>query len=223
MGTAGPDRRGRDLFNMSQARDAWGKLEDPALLYNKDPKEVLKIIKEFRSSMNNYTSGGAAENMTFELVKTWIDMNRNQRAESVFDPTMWIPFAGAIMKGAGSLNVGWIDSLMKSVGFKAWKGDPNKFQNFLRNKITGNLSYAARFTGPGGNAWEEKEIDKVLDELLGMGIFNTNEMSYLKLRNQKKAGLIRQIFGLVRKNWWLIPLATAAMATTSSIEEEKKK
>jgi len=220
MGTAGPDRRGRDLFNMSQARDAWMKLEDPALLCNKDTKEVLKIIKEFRSAMNNYTSPRAAEDLTYELVKSWIEFNRNKRTKHIYDPTAWIPLVGTVMKNAGFINWGALDKIAH--GLKLTKNN-HAIQEWMREKVTGNWSYAARFTGPKGNAWEEKEIDQVLDALLGMGIFNNNEASYVRLRREKRAGIGRQFFGLVRKNWWLVPLITVLMSAKTSLDEEKKK
>jgi len=235
-GNIANDRRGRDMYGMSQAMQIWNQMSsDPELLCNKDPKETLKKLKEFRTWVNSYTTGGAAENATYELAHAWLKFNKHRNR--------WIqgiPFAEQTIKVFSELDTRnslikkFVDLKIEIKGQKHYlfqeelrkKFEKSVFQRTLEkmpHKAGELISYATRFTGPRGNAFDAKDLDKVLDEMLMMGIFNSDEALYHDLRNEMKCGLGYQILGLAWKYWWIAPVAAAIIGAKEGLEEEKKR
>ena len=247
-GTIGNDRRARDMGQMAVARDAWIAMHKPAFLTNRDVKETLKKLYEFREAMNNYTTGNAAENATYELAKAWLKFNENRMIRyenreggvvgavkgALRVTTGWIPLYHTIQKNLGEVDVS-NSPLIKIARLQTGKGDDKhyvfgdrgkKFAHtieHLPHKLAQDVSYSVRFGGPHGNAFEEKQFDEILDQMLQMGIFNANEGLYLQLRREFGAGLGGQIKGMVRKYWWGLPLLAVAFGAKEGLEEEKKR
>lgn len=228
-GTLAMDRRARDMGFMAQARNVWILMHRPEILCAKDPKETLKKLKELRDTIQEYTSGGLAEQMTYELARSWLKFNRHRHFL-----IQAIPFAEQLVKGVSELDTRE-SFITKVTGFKFKKGDKEKYyfgEKFadgventvvnLPHKAGEFISYATRFTGPRGNAFEAKDLDKILDEMLLMGIFNADEKLYHDLRKEMRCGLGWQIIGLLAKYWWIAPLAAAFIGAKEGVEEEKK-
>jgi len=93
----------------------------------------------------------------------------------------------------------------------------------IPKKIAQNVSYAVRYTGTHGNAFEEKEIDEILNEMLQMGMFVEKEGLYHTLRREMKASFGFQVLRLIRRYWWIAPFAAALMGAKEGMEEEKKR
>ncbi|OGG01633.1 hypothetical protein A2Z33_07650 [Candidatus Gottesmanbacteria bacterium RBG_16_52_11] len=249
-GTIAVDRRGRDMWAMARARDAWIMMHKPEFLTNRKPEETLKKLKEFREAMNEYTTGGSAERATYELARAWIEFNRNRLIDDNpfhwrFYP-MWVPFLGNIMKAGGELDLkdshlnmaSWDRGLSQYIlkaPLKAIVGD-HRYEHIrernghwfehnlepLGKKIAQQVSYGVRYGGAEGNAWEETDVDHVLDKMLEMGIFNADEALYHKLRREFKAGIGMQLIGILRRYWWLIPIVAAGLGLKRGLDEEEK-
>lgn len=200
------DRRGRDMMGMAGARDAWLKMQKSAFLIAKDPAETLKNLMEFREAMNNYTTGRAAEMGTYQLARQWLKFNQNRLYYDKWKlPIMAFPGGEQLCK------------VLAETDFRGPLADilPHHF----RHKAAEFVSYGTRF----GNktAFGPREMDKILDEMLEMGIFNANEELYLELRREFPSGAGDQLAQVVFKNWWLLPLAAAAFGLKSGQDEEK--
>lgn len=93
----------------------------------------------------------------------------------------------------------------------------------IPKRIAQNVSYAVRYTGTHGNAFEEKEIDEILNEMFQMGMFVEKEGLYHQLRREMKASFGFQVLRLIRRYWWIAPFAAALMGAKEGMEEEKKR
>lgn len=247
MGTIAVDRRGRDMYAMARARDAWIMMHKPEFLINRKPEETLKKLKEFREAMNEYTMGATAEKATYELAKAWMHFNENRSRHSrIYFGADWIPLHNQLRRAAtevdmhnSPLNLKWLEhGIGRVVGtpLKAVMGEHGFEQMLEKNehwfekkvepigkKFSEGLSYGVRYGGPGGNAWEEKEIDHVLDQMLELGIFNADEDLYHKLRREFKAGIGDQFMGILRKYWWIFPIIVAVMGLRQGMKDEESK
>ena len=229
---------------------------DAEVLFAKDPKETLKKLKEFRTFMNSYLPGTLAEEATYEVVNTWLEMNRNRMIHNDWEPpngffenpvkwglslpsalpgllksaATWFPLTQPVIKQMSELDTsgGWISQIagLKIGDKKVFGKGGEKVVEWMETtprKLSQNVSYAVRYTGAKGNAFDEKQMDEILDQMLQMGIFNSEEGLYHTLRREMKAGLGNQVVGLIRKYWWLLPLLTAAYGAKEGLEEEKKR
>jgi len=248
-GNIANDRRGRDMYGMAMARDIWNQMSsDPELLFAKDPKDTLKKLKEMRTFINSYTTGENAEKAMYEVAKAWLNMNRNRMIhndlpfsdifknpvgfarEAAKTVLTYIPGVQNGVKYLSELDTsgGW---LAKGATLKIGKWEPfgeagKKWAERLEKKpreLSQNISYGVRFTGPHGNAFNEKELDEILSQMLQMGVFNSDEKLYHSLRKEMKASLGFQLVGLIRKYWWLLPLLTAWQGAKEGVDEEKKR
>ena len=224
IGTIGVDRRARDMWGMAQARDVWlGMRSNPEILFSKDPKKTLAELKKYRDLMNTYTPGKYAELATDDFARVWIEMNRNRRIH--IEVREFTPLAP--LNAVGRSVMEWVPfydiarKILQQVDMKNNIFNSKKIEKWP-NEIAESVSYARRYTGPSGNAFEERELDEILDLMLQMGIFNADEDLYHGLRRKYKAGLGNQLVGMVRKYWWLLPILTTVTAAKQSIDEEKK-
>ncbi|MCL4360424.1 hypothetical protein M1555_04215 [Patescibacteria group bacterium] len=229
LGTSVMLRRGRDMINMAAIRDLFFDLiNKPEFLSPKDPKETIKKFYEFKQQFVSYASSVDAEKALYHIVDTWIEMNRNR----MFNPFLdgWrgllglVPGLQGIMQNIGEMEaehlpvLGW---------FPGWKHflEHNKLGRKIKEwpeSIASSVSLSVRYLGPEGNKWDEHTIGEVLNEIQRVGVFT--DIKYInKLRRDFKATLgWRMSWGIFRKYWWVIPVATLAVATNESIQEEQK-
>lgn len=223
LGTIAFDRRGRDNEAMAQARDMLLDLiSKPHLLSPIKVEDTCKAIYEFRNMVNNYADPNTAEKATREVVRVILEVNRNRAAMDTI--VGWIPGGVSAMK------------LISEMDFRGWKD--NGFLNFVTGNQWHNLaesriekwpesiaqaiSLSVGYTGPHGNAWDEKKMGEFINSLDQMGAFVANRDFIKDLRREFKTGPFWQAFGVARKYWWVVPVATIAVAATQELEEEKK-
>lgn len=89
------------------------------------------------------------------------------------------------------------------------------------HSIAEAVSWSVRFTGAHGNHWNEHQINDVINTMHDMGLFTQRPDFIHDLRAEFKAGLLFRNLAIVRRYWWVVPLATIALATMQTIEEEK--
>lgn len=250
MGTLSMDRRARDMGAQAQVMSFEKEISsNPMILCAKDPKETLKKIKEFRDAVVAYGSPAEADNAAYEMTKAWLNFNRNrlihnewERSEGIMElpaavlksASGYVPFLHPLIKALSVLDThnGIISRIARS---KVGPKDNQRYRfgkageavehwmEEIPKKLSQNISYAVRYTGPQGNAFEEKEIDEIINEMMQMGMFVEKEGLYNKLRREMKASIGFQVIRLIRRYWWIAPLAAAFMGAKEGMEEEKKR
>lgn len=142
--------------------------------------------------------------------------------------------AAAALKGMGKVAQFTVGNLAKaSMKFKplgefmnwlmpGWKGFAHEPFEKWPHSVAEAISWSVRFTGGHGNHWNEVKIDEFISTLHDAGLFVNNPNFVHDLRAEFKAGWGIKMMAQVRRYWWVVPLATVIMASTQSIEEEKK-
>ncbi len=142
--------------------------------------------------------------------------------------------AGAAIRGLGKVAQFTVGNLARaSMKFKplgefmnwlmpGWKGFAHEPFEHWPHSIAEAISWSVRFTGGHGNHWNEVKIDEFISTLDDAGLFVHNRNFVHDLRAEFKAGWTIKMMAQVRRYWWVVPLATIIMASTQSIEEEKK-
>lgn len=103
-------------------------------------------------------------------------------------------------------------------GWKHFSHEP--FEHWPHS-IAEAISWSVRFTGVHGNRWNEQQIDEMLSTIHDMGLFTQHPEFIHDLRGEFKAGLSFKILATARRYWWVVPVATIALAASQSLEEDK--
>lgn len=220
LGLIAFDRRGRDVEAMARARDAWiGLVAKPEFLSPQEPMEALKKLKEYRDAINDYADADTAETATYEMMRVFIEFNRNR--------ALWvqaIPGAELLARRFAEADMSKVkDHWLFSRIIPHWKEISEKHFEKWPHSIAEWFSYSVRYTGWEGNAFDEQEIEKLISTAQDMGIFNAKPELANKLRNEFKATMGFRLLGIARKYWWVVILATIAIAATKSLEDEDKR
>ncbi len=238
LGTAAMDRRGRDMGNMAAARDMmFTILSEPELLGPEKFDDLIKKLKEYEGSLNNYLPRSDAEKMTQQLLRVICLFNQN-RATKFLNPIGWIPGVTSLLKNVGQVEIGHLQPfhLFGEIG-KGKRDGKNALEEWAKNNsIAGRkikdiplclselVSLSVRFQGPEGNAWDEFKMTAFLNKVQRAGLFQNSPELLNALRRETHATLgWRFFYGIPRKYWWVVPVATVALATSESINDEKKK
>ncbi|MFZ2025552.1 MAG: hypothetical protein WAV51_04705 [Microgenomates group bacterium] len=238
LGTAALDRRGRDMMNMAQARDTMLQIiTDADLLGPEKFDDLVKKLKEYKSAINNYSTRDGAEQATYSLLKVICLFNEN-RGTRFLNPIGWIPGMTSLLKNIGEVEIDHLQPfhLLGEIGKKK-RGGVNALEKWAdKNKLFGRkikdvplslselVSLSVRFQGPEGNAWDEFKMAAFLNKIQRAGLFDNSPHLLNKLRRETHSTMPwRVLYGLPRKYWWVIPVATVTLATMESINDEKKK
>lgn len=218
LGLIAFDRRGRDVEAMARARDAWmGLVAKPEFLSPQAPLETLKKLKEYRDAINDYTTGDAAEKATYEMMRVFFEFNRNR--------ALWvqaIPGAEFLARRFAETDMSEVKDhwLFKRI-IPHWKEISEEHIEKWPHSVAEAFSYSVRYTGWEGNAFDEKEIEKLISTAQDMGFFQTNPNLANKLRKEFKTTMDWRLLGIARKYWWVVLLATIAIAAAQAVEEKK--
>ncbi|MEK7543630.1 MAG: hypothetical protein AAB557_02085 [Patescibacteria group bacterium] len=216
LGLIAMDRRGRDMEAMARARDAWiGLLSNVDFISPNDPMETIKKLKEYRAAIQDYADPVTADNATYEMFRVFIEFNRNRALN-----LQAIPGATTLVRLFAEAD--WSDmknhALFKRI-IPHWKEISEKHIEKFPHSVAEALSYSVRYDGSEGNAFDEREIERLIVTAQNDGLFNATYAN--KLRKEFKTTVDWRLLGMVRKYWWVVLLATIALAATQSIEEKK--
>ncbi|MDP1722392.1 MAG: hypothetical protein Q8L37_04215 [Candidatus Gottesmanbacteria bacterium] len=218
LGLIAFDRRGRDIEAMARARDAWiGLVAKPEFLSPQAPLETLKKLKEYRDAMNDYTDSGTAEKATYEMMRVFFEFNRNRALW-----TQGFPFLETLARRFAETDMSEVKDhwLFKRI-IPHWKEISENHMEKWPHSVAEAFSYSVRFTGWEGNAFDEQEIEKLISTAQDMGFFQEKPELANKLRKEFKTTMDFRLLGIARKYWWVVLLATIAIAATQAVEEKK--
>jgi hypothetical protein len=216
LGLIAMDRRGRDMESMARARDAWIQLlSNPDMISPNDPMETLKKLKEYRAAVQDYASPETADNAAYEMFRVFIEFNRNR--------ALWlqaIPGAQSLVRRFAEVDM---HDVKKHPLFSRiiphWKEISEKHIEKWPHSIAEAYSYSVRYDGPVGNAFDDHDIEHWITTAQNDGLFSATFAN--KLRKEFKTTMDWRLLGIVRKYWWVVLLATIALAATQALEEKK--
>ncbi|MBI5620181.1 hypothetical protein HY949_00190 [Candidatus Gottesmanbacteria bacterium] len=218
LGLIAFDRRGRDVEAMARARDAWmGLVAKPEFLSPQAPIETLKKLKEYRDAVNDYADSGTAEKAVYEMMRVFFEFNRNRALW-----TQSLPFLETLARRFAETDMSEVKDhwLFKRI-IPHWKEISEKHIEKWPHSVAEAFSYSVRFTGWEGNAFDEQEIEKLISTAQDMGFFQEKPELANKLRKEFKTTMDFRLLGIARKYWWVVLLATIAIAATQAVEEKK--
>ena len=233
LGTVAMDRRGRDNEGMAAARDIMNDiLYKTEFLSPNDPLETLKKIKELRTTVNSYADANYAEGVAKEVLRVFIEMNRNRaiNADSglwwpVKRISQWIPGAQTLMRHYAEVDYRHLKDnwILNKITRGAWKNIADKTIMHWPHTIGEAISYSVRYTGTEGNAFDELKIAEIIATAQDMGMFTHHPEFASDLRKEFQVTMGGRIWNIARKYWWVIIVATVALAATQAIEDEQKR
>lgn len=222
MGSFSLERRINDLVNQSQARDLQWELLYKEDFFSPIPgKEADLILKleEFRDKIVGYAGFPSAEPAVAAVFQTIVEWNRDRTARSL---TGWVPLLPNLMKRGEDIGrfVGSIPG-GKAISEKLTGRSIDKWPKNLAQAVSLDIGES----GWEGNAWDEGEIAKFFISAHQRNLFRTDKGKLLlhKMEHMYGTGLLNRMFYMLpRKYWWVIPVATIALATTQSMKDEEK-
>jgi hypothetical protein len=189
--------------------------------------ETLEEMELFKEEVINYAGDDTAEVALSALLNTVVEFNRNR---AIHTPAGWIPGAVSLMKRANMMGedlIVTVDNMPKFIG--------KPIKDFLEEtKLAGRpldkwprsiseaVSYAVSLGGHEQNAWDEYRVAGFLAAADHLMLFQKKPELLAKMRNKFKTGFLWRSLGVVRKYWWVVPVATVVVAMTDEMEEEKK-
>jgi hypothetical protein len=221
LGTVAMHRRIRDVGAQMRARDGILELisNQEMLLSPNDYTKSLEKIKEIREAIIDYSGPEAAENTAREMARVLIEMNRHRALWSIGA----VPGLTTLLKYAAEADLRGLEQnfVGKAINWTVKKVNPSFSLSHLPHSIAEAISYSYKFTGAHGNAWDEAKIEEVLLTMHDMGMF-INHPEYIQdLRKEFGTDLGSRWFAMIRKYWWIVPLATIAIAAEQGVEEQK--
>lgn len=227
LGSTAMDRRGRDIFNQSEAMGIMLELlSNPQFLSPQDYVKTLEQIMTLRKTITNYATTGVAENAAKEMLRMFIDFNRNRafHGKGAAKIMGWMPGGDWIMRNLAEQDFrGLANSrLLNGITGGAWKHMAEHSIVEWPHSIADAWSYSIRFTGSHGNAYGEKTIAEIIATAEDMGMFTDNRNFAHDLRKEFHATLFWRHFQTLRRYWWVVPVATIALAVSQAVKEEEK-
>ena len=224
LGMYSNERRINDVLAMAGARDFQQKIFTTSELYSPvNFSDTFKELREFEKTVNMYDSTDTAEKATAPILGTLLEFNRNR---AIHGPWGYIPGAVSLMKRLSEAEpehipiLEWIPGWKEAIEEHGFAGKKwNEWPTTIGEAVSGSV----RWTGREGNALDEIRLAGLLAEVREMGMFTNNPHLVGELERQFKTGFLWRALGTGRKYYWVVPLATIAVAVGHSIEEEKKK
>lgn len=223
------ERRINDLSNQGRARDLANevkfKTEYLSPLKGKETDTINKI-KEHRDAINSYSAMEPAELSASSLMELVVEWNRLRAIDSKAFPIAFIPGGISLLRRAGGLEMltDAIGNLKDGDGGKLkdkkWFGKVEGWPKSLAQAV----SYDVKWSGNEGNAWDEYRIAGFFASAETAKLFVNKPDLLRDLKRKFHTGFAyRWFYGVPRKYWWVIPVATVGIAAGQSLEEEKKK
>ncbi len=221
------ERRINDFINMSKARDVMFDI-----LYNKGDllspmpgKEVDTILKiqELRDIVVGYAGPDDAEKLAALILDVVLDFNENKAIRSPFG---WIPGYTSLMRNLGTIELEDIPIVERIPAIKHFLEENNlagRKLMHLPQSLAGAISPSVQLGGPEGNAWDEFKIAGILAAAEHRFMFVNNPHLLSRLKTKYRTGFGYRVLATYRKYWWVVPLATIALATSQAVDEESKK
>jgi hypothetical protein len=192
--------------------------------------ETLAKIKGFRDDVISYAGDDTGEIAAAALLRTVIEFNRNRASQTLAG---WVPGMVSIMRRMNVMNENFEVTLENTPKRLKWLSKP--IQHFMEDhklagkpinkwprSIADSVSLAVGFGGPEANAWDEFKVAGFLAGAETSMMFVKHPEKLARMRNRFKTTSIFRFIGVARKYWWVVPVATLAVALTTEIEEEKK-
>ena len=177
LGLIAMDRRGRDMEAMARARDAWiGLLSNVDFISPNDPMETIKKLKEYRAAIQDYADPVTADNATYEMFRVFIEFNRNRALN-----LQAIPGATTLVRlfCRSRLERYENHALFKRI-IPHWKEISEKHIEKFPHSVAEALSYSVRYDGSEGNAFDEREIERLIVTAQNDGLFNATYANKLQ-------------------------------------------
>jgi hypothetical protein len=197
----------------------------------KEVDAALKAI-EFKEKIVEYSGYDSAELAFTALVETTIDWNYNRASQTVAG---WIPGMVSLMRSFPqiadpilTMKEGFLGVMKRTKGgeeaMRKWDLE-RKHPSEWPKSIAEAVSHDVKWSGAEGNAWDEFKAGGYLTTLETLWGYRTHEGEhhYKRLMKKYKGGFVGRVSAIPRKYWWIIPVATIALAATQSLEEEKGK
>lgn len=190
--------------------------------------ELIEKLKAFHDEVINYAGDDTSEVATSALLRTVIEFNRNRAVHTFMG---WIPGAVSIMKRMNLINENF-EVMLEN--WPKWLSKPiNKFMeetklagrplNKWPRSISDAVSLAVGWGGPEANAWNEKRIGGLLEEAEKSMMFIKLPKKLARMKRMYKTLLGNRLLAVAREYWWVVPVATIAVALMGEVEEEKKR
>jgi len=238
------ERRINDYVGQTHARDLEYEIyyTSPHLyLYPPPGKEADAFLKiaEYRDAIIGYAGLDDAERAQAVMLETMFDWNFNQESQTLAG---WVPGMVSLMRRSSTIQRSTEEVGLGDPFGKALLGIMKIFpsgREFIEShhlegrhssewpKAIGQLvSYDVKHGGFEGNAWDEPKMAGAIATVEQLKMFKSawGEKQFRRLAKKYKTGIIQRMFiATPRKYWWIIPIATIALASMQSLEEEKKK
>lgn len=223
------ERRINDLNNQGRARDLMNevkfKTEYLSPIKGKETDTINKI-KEHRDAINSYSTLDNGELSAASLMELVVEWNRLRAINSKAFPITFIPGGISLLKRFGGLEM-----LTDIIGnIKAGEGGKLKNKEWFKKieewprSIGQAVSYDVKWSGREGNAWDEYRVAGFFASAETAKLF-VNKPDLLRAMKKKyhTGFLYRWFYGVPRKYWWVVPVATIAVSASQAVEDEKKK
>jgi hypothetical protein len=234
LGTVAMHRRIRDVGAQMRARDGMLELisNQEMLLSPNDYTKSLEKMKEIREAIVDYSGADAGEVTVKEMARMFLEINRHRSLGTIG----WIPGATWLARQIAEadlrdfeknpLGKAWIWGAEKLMGAEKiimpWRADPHMKLKDLPHSVAESISYSSRFTGSHANAWDEAKMEEVITTMHDMGMFINHPEFVLDLRKEFHTRLGDRWFAMIRKYWFVIFIATVALAAEQTISSEGK-
>lgn len=184
-----------------------------------------ELLKKYRDTLNGYDSTEVAEKAAGAIADTtmWFNMDR-----SMYNIVGWMPFSKRIMRVIAETDLSWIkktkdNALMNRLTDGNWKYLAEHDIQEWPHSVAQGISIAVKYLGGEGTSLNANELGSYVSTLEDFGMFTELRDLPKRLRSKYKSGFMyRYFYHLPRRYWWVVPVATIAVAASQSLEDEKK-
>lgn len=204
-------------------------------LYPAPGKELdsLLMVDQFKNAISNYDSSDHAEMAGMVMMDTIIGWNfnfMNKRLAGAIPLLVtaisWLPKMQDTGEGIKNALLGIMEHTKSGKQFVENYNLRHKNPSEWPNRWCELISKDLKWSKGSGNKWDEFRVAgyfKTAEEL--KMITTPDALKYFNKMQQKYHSTLgwRVLWAIPRKYWWVVPVATVALALLESAEEEKKK
>ncbi|MBU1326581.1 hypothetical protein KKC61_00395 [Patescibacteria group bacterium] len=221
------ERRINDQLAMAEAASLQYQLLEPSLISppTQDYSKHIETLLKFRNIINTYDAPEVAEMAASVIADgfVWVNMDR-----SMYNVIGWIPLSKKIMRGIAEWDWRIIskskdNKFLNKITNGAWKDLAEHKIVEWPHTVAGAVSIATKYLGGEALALNANEIGQYVSTTEAAGVFTHLRNIPKDIRKKYGTGvLMRFFYHLPRRYWWVVPVATIAMAAMQSVEEETK-